>query len=68
MGTSIMDEEPPESLKTRYGGWSDPIVNKLVAKVLAFGVFQFWIWLSSCTFMCEIWIIVFFWRIIRVQY
>lgn len=37
MGTSIMDEEPPESLKTRYGGWS------------AYGVFHFWIWLSSCT-------------------
>lgn len=23
IGTGIMEEEPPESLKTRYGGWSN---------------------------------------------
>lgn len=50
MGTSIMDEEPPESLKTRYGGWSDLIiVDTLVIKALTYGVFNFWIWLSFCT-------------------
>lgn len=30
VGTNIMEEEPPESLKTRYGGWWDPLAHTVL--------------------------------------
>lgn len=41
MGTSIMEEEPPESLKTRYGGWLYPIVATLVSCRQSSGLWSF---------------------------
>lgn len=38
-GLGIMEEEPPESLKTRYGGWEKKIFRHQAARRIGFLLF-----------------------------